>query len=440
MGIPETVSLLMKADCSLNLGTFVYWRNCLEQATRVFFGHRSYLTWLVAQEACTDVLDTLISSLAERRRNLQCRLAALSAAVTINSQVFQEDRMLDEYAQYAECVEEDAIRANDHMPRHASSTLPGCRTVYHVENLTVEVAEKLWQNGFRDIDVADHWGLTPLMLRRDLDMIDVIELSSWLIQKGAKLHRLQHEPLDCDADLTISAMELQLVNRALHHVACNIGFSVSDWAKYGQSGRVGRRLQMEFRRLSKEARLLATTIFLDISCDDCKCACSSQGCLPATIILKSFMEDQEYIPVPRTWLFLATKLSIDLVGPNDPCPDRLFRETIRFQTFTKLELRHTCCERHFRSGFTRRDPEEQAEIRDEDHEKIELLESLLQEFEENRGTQDVLSFLEGYWATRMDQVLREGSHVDKEALREIGVVLHEEDVEGSDEERSDDDD
>ena len=39
------------------------------------------------------------------------------------------------------------------------------------------------------------------------------------------------------------------------------------------------------------------------------------------------------------------------------------------------------------------------------------------------------SFLKGYWAMRMDQVLRERGHVDREALRELGVVLHEEDEE-----------
>ena len=423
----------MKADCSFNLGTYVYWHNCLEQAIRNFCGHGYSVVWLVAQEARTDVLDTFISSLAERRRNLQSRLATLSAAITINSQVFQEDRILDEYAQYAECVEEDAIRANDHMPRHASSLVLGCRTVYHVENLTVEVAEKLWQSGFRDIDVANDWGLTPLMCYGSSDLHDEIEVYSWFIQKGAKLHRLQHEPLDCDADLTISAVELPPATSALHYVTFNIGRSAYDVVWDEQLGCEKRLLQIELHRLSKEARLLATTIFLDVSCDDCICACSSQGCLASTMMLKSFMEDPEYVPVPRTWLFLATKLLIDLVGPDDPCPDPIFKEIIRYQTFTELELRHTCCEWHYRSAFTRRGPEEQAEIRDEDHEKIELLESLLQEFEDNRGTQDVLSFLEGYWAMRMDQVLRERGHVDEEALREIGVVLHEEDEQENDE-------
>ena len=440
MGIPETVSLLMKADCSLIMDRLMPWNDHFARAIEAFCGVQHYTAWLVSQEAHTDVLDTFISSLAERRRNLQGRLAALSAAVTINPKVFQDDRILDEYAQYAECVEEDAIRGNDHMPRHASSLVPHYRTVYHVKYLTVEAAEKLWQNGFRDIDVPDDWGLTPLMCRYTYDLVPEIELYSWLIRKGAKLHRLQHDPLDCDTDLTISAVELPPAVRALHYVAYNIGRSAYCLVRDEQSAPEERRLQTELHRLSKEARLLATTIFLDISCDDCVCACSSQGCLPCTMMLKSFMESAILAAVKRTWLYLATKFLIDLVGPNDPCPDWLFKEIIRFQTFTELELRHTCCEWHYRSAFTRRDLAEQAEIRDEDHEKIELLENLLREFEEHRGIQDVLSFLEGYWAMRMDQVHRERGHVDKDALRKIGVVLHEEDEGGSDEESDDGDD
>lgn len=68
--------------------------------------------------------------------------------------------------------------------------------------------------------------------------------------------------------------------------------------------------------------------------------------------------------------------------------------------------------------------EEIIEIREEDHEKMELHESLLQEFEEKRGAQDLLAFLEGYWATRMDQVLQEQGAVNEEELRAIGLVLH----------------
>ena len=456
MGNSETVSLLMNADCSLDLfdtdlfdtdlfdlDLFDGWprSNVLEQVIRLCSGYSR--VWNVPQEARMDVLDTVISLLAERRRNLQSRLAALSAAVTINPKVFQDDRILDEYAQYAERIEEDAMRGDEHMPRHASSLLPDYWTVYHSRFLTVEIAEKLWQNGFRDIDVPDAEGITPLMNIRYHDVGDEIEFDSWLIQKGANLHRLQRRPQDYDADPTISDV-LPPVIRALHFVACHIGYLAGSLAYVTPSRRKKQPLEMILHRLGKEARSLAASVFLDDLSDSCICACSSQGCLASTMMLRSFVKELHLVEPPVSWYLLSIECLIEIVGPNDQYPDWLVKEIIRFMTFKELELRHTCCERLYGWEFRRRDPEEQAEIRDEDHEKIELLESLLQEFEERRGTQDVLSFFEGYWAMRMDQVHREGGHVDKEALREIGVILREDEVEeidgeGSDEEGSDED-
>ena len=443
MGNSETVGLLMKADCILHFRIWPYdLLGHLAQKSR----HQP-LMWDVSPEARVNVLDTAISSLAERRRNMQRRLAALSAEVTINPKVFQADRVLDEYAQYAECVEEDAMRGSDHMLRHASSLLPSRWTVYHVDFLTVEVAEKLWQNGFRDIDTPDRQGLTPLMSFHDYDLRNYLEVCYWLIQKGAKLHRLQCELLDHDANPIISAMEVPQVIRTLHHVAHKIGDSALWLAERGLP-REKRLLQieLELHRLRKEARLLVTTVLLDVSYDACICTCSSRGCLASTVVLKYFDRYMSLHYPQEIWSSLAAEVLISLVGPNDPCPDWLVKEIIRFCTFKELKLRHTCCVRVPKERiFIQRDPEEQAEIRDEDHEKIELLESLLQEFEEHRGNQDVLSFLEGYWAMRMRQIRRERGHVDKVALREIGVVLHEVDEGMSDEERkneeeSDDDD
>ena len=446
LGYPEAVGVLIKADCSfdfnLDRGLWGHENSFLEDVIHVFYNVSIRPRLQVPQEDRKKVLDTAISSLAERRRNLQSRLAALSTAVTVNPRVFQDDRILDEYARYGECVEEDAIRGSDYVPRHASSLLQNRRTVYHVDYLTVEVAEKFWQNGFRDIDVPDEQVLTPLMCSRVYsvpstfyNLSNEIELSSWLIQKGAKLHRLQRGALDYNADPTLSPEGSRPVTSALHYVAYNIGHSARPFVGTESRGCAKRRLQIELHQLSKEARMFATTVFLDVSYDDCRCACSSQGCLASTMLFKYIRYWPNTPMVERTWFLVATSFLIELVGPSDPCPNWLVKEIIRYQTFKELELRHTCCERDdFDSVFTRRNPEEQAEIWDEDHEKIELLESLLQEFEEHRGNQDVLSFLEGYWARRMDQVHLERGHVDKEALREIGVVLYEVDGEWSDEE------
>lgn len=415
----------MKADCHLEMGSFLE-NNVLDHAMRLARDDE-FVTLGVSQEVRLNVLHTAVALLAEKRRSLVSRLAALPTAFKINSSVFQDDRILDEYAEYAEEAEDDALKVYGHIPRHASSLLPYCRTVYDCYYLNAEIAEKLWQNGFRDIDVPNKNGLTPLMryriLLHDEDVAQETTLYSWLIGKGAKLYRPQHGIFDYDPGRTPNPIELPPTTRALHHVAAQIGhsFHFVAWQEYKAS--IKEPLHDSLNRLSKDARLLPIKLILDVSCDDCVCACSSQGCLACTMMLKGLQDWTFCHYEPREWVTLITEYPLRFLGPHKLCPDWLVKEIIRYRTFEELKLRHTCCRWCPAYGITKLEPEEQAEIRDEDHEKIELLEGLLLEFEENRGTQDVLSFLEGYWTTRMDQVLQEQGCVDEGALRELGVVL-----------------
>lgn len=415
LGFSETVRLLMKAGCVLvcdqgRQNVLSYASQCLHSG--------GYALWGVSQETRMDVLDTVIALLAERRRGLQSRLAALPSAVNGNTSVFRDDRILDEHTEYAECTEEDALRGYGYMPR-ASTLLGNCRTVYHIDNLNTEIAEKLWRSGFRDIDVQDNKGMTPLMLSHKTGYrVNVeIELCSWLIQKGAKLHRLQYSSLDYDPDRTPDLMELSPATRTLHYVAAKIGYYASYLAY------ITLPLEDPLDLLSTDAKLLLATILPDVLCDDCVCACSFHGCLASTMMLKVFFSFGRRQEVFWMRFTLAIKHLVILVGPQNPCCGWLAKEIIRFRTFEELELRHTCCEWSVRCGITKFEPEERVEIRDEDSEKIELLESLLDDFEENRKDQDLLSLLEGYWATKMAQVLEEQGGVNEEALREIGVVL-----------------
>ncbi|KAL8884078.1 MAG: hypothetical protein Q9215_007794 [Flavoplaca cf. flavocitrina] len=124
------------------------------------------------------------------------------------------------------------------------------------------------------------------------------------------------------------------------------------------------------------------------------------------------------------------------VPPKDfPVP--VSREIIRLGTFERLGLRHTCCD-YVDGVFETVEPAEADEIRDEDRDGIQLLESLLPEFEEKLGDEDIKSFIDGYWSTRMEEVLaaRDEESVDRAGLREAGVVLCDDD--GSDDDGSDD--
>ncbi|KAL8927117.1 MAG: hypothetical protein Q9208_002501 [Pyrenodesmia sp. 3 TL-2023] len=120
--------------------------------------------------------------------------------------------------------------------------------------------------------------------------------------------------------------------------------------------------------------------------------------------------------------------------PTEHLPIVSSQEILRLVTFEKLGLRHTCCEVGLNGIYDvyAAKPEEVAEIRDEDHEGIQLLESLLSEFEEKRGDENIKSFINGYWSTRMEELLaaRDEESVDRIALREIGVVFDDENGSG----------
>ena len=229
LGVSETVGLLMKADCILQFDPGYSVKNCLWHVSH-FDVRRGYEVWGVSQEAYMDVLDTFIRSLAERRHNLQSRLVNLPMAAGINASVFRDDRVLDEYAEYAELAEKDALKEYDYLSPPASTLLAGSRTAYHIYTLTVIFADKLWQNGFRDIDVLDRDSRTPLVLFKLNNcvglnnMVQEIEICSWLIQKGAKLHRPQQSPLHYGSDRMLSPLKLPPTTMALHDVAANIGW------------------------------------------------------------------------------------------------------------------------------------------------------------------------------------------------------------------------
>ena len=167
-----------------------------------------------------------------------------------------------------------------------------------------------------------------------------IELCSWLIRKGAKLHRPQHRPFDYNPLRTLDPIELPPEPSALHSVAASFGRGPTYLAEQGVALRAKHSLQNLLSQRSEHARLFPTTVFLDTSYDDCVCTCSSQGCLVSTMMLESWEEVNAWDEAPREWSGLATKHLLDLVRPHHSRLDWLDKDMIRFRTFHELELRH----------------------------------------------------------------------------------------------------
>ena len=191
---------------------------------------------------------------------------------------------------------------------------------------------------------------------------------------------------------------------------------------------------MDLRDADEPSRIFEELLVESDSHDDCHCACSSSGCTPSTILLKainwgSWMDTWEVRSNYRSFL------DSHLEYPGHPASSATMRpkivgKVIRFETFEALQIRHTCCdfvEDEIRRRYT---PEDVREIHEEWEELLSKHEDLFSEFchtfQELGGT--LTSFLEGYWQTRMDEVLKEKKPYDEEdirRLREIGVVLEE---------------
>ncbi|CAI7614178.1 unnamed protein product [Penicillium glandicola] len=113
-------------------------------------------------------------------------------------------------------------------------------------------------------------------------------------------------------------------------------------------------------------------------------------------------------------------------------------EVVRFLTFDTLGLKHTCCiENHgYLKGYCKlesREEEEIEEILDEEKLRLIELEELLDELKikfDDFG-QPVMEFLDGYWHTRMIEVLSKRDPYDEEHViesRRIGVMLEPDEV------------
>jgi hypothetical protein len=434
-GFTETVGLLMKAGCSLRTS----YSNPLEEAITPCVEDPERLWRNASMERHEATLTMFITSLAESRRRLHRSLATASIPEGTNACWAQNDRVLDEHASCAE----DALKYYDIATSQASVRLPHLQTVYHVKKLTEEIAEELWQAGFHDINVSDEHCQTPLSTRRYpglvsvFDLVEEIELTDWLVEKGASLYSPMHR-LESHSKPGFDFTILHPERRALHHIAANIGDMIQQLylAATGCESEDCIRLHPYWLDwLSESSTQLMATIFSSSAPDRCLCACSSGGCTTSTILQKKLARDLKGLPgdiwellEKEAWSLKATKCLMIFLELHDTCEDWLIDEIIRINTFQDLRLKHTCCEHRggwSTSPFTEPEPDEVNEIRDEDSEGIKLLEELVVEFRNERKDQSLMTFLQGYWTSRMEEVHRAQGKVDLEKSKEMGIVWSE---------------
>ena len=413
VGCVETVRLLLEADSAFfSTGVFSY------------HGDGDVLQRAVACHADT-LLPLLIPALVNRRNRLQQLAFEHLPEHLYNSLGICPDRILDKQA-YQTYM---ALADNGVLVPTSLTYSNRIQTVYH-NSLTPRSAEMLYEAGFLDIDEPDFQRVTPLMYFNIWARGEYILYLPWLLGKGAHIDCILPRLKAGDSKCMI-----------VHQLAWRLGMSFFDMHFRQQSGQsLNQDVALsKFRLYPAQLRNVLAEILVKPVFDECVCSCSNNGCCPVTkfLLASSIWTRDSKCNVQQVRLWFTDWILgyVEKVEGCNPAPDWLLAEIIRFETFSKLGLTHTCRDmqllywdaRPYYECLTREDIKE---IREEERLMIAQLDDLVVEFVAKYTELGVslLEFFEGYWEDRMEEVLDESGPVDEEEVRrltELGVVLEE---------------
>ncbi|KAJ6014744.1 hypothetical protein N7540_009335 [Penicillium herquei] len=285
-----------------------------------------------------------------------------------------------------------------------------------------ELADKLWDSGFRDVEEVDNNGGHPLRFAPDSHLGQFesrMQKVVWFIRNG---YSCSVEPRLPSPILEFMWMFLPTIQHDLHdHGSGEL-----------RSG------------IAKHKEVLQVMLF-DQKRDTCRCFCSSNGCNNFVRVLfcllnlqrhtDDIIENSELAEKGKEFLGALQEI-VHLLDPDDQSHiyDDLAPVLIRCLTFHTLGLTHTC------DCLRAEEEEEEFEIpTDDDIEQTQReeldqllqLDELVDEFQctYNGLNQELPDFIEGYWCFRMQEVLSGVPHgltpEEIQNIRGLGVILHE---------------
>ncbi len=356
----------------------------------------------------------MITHLVDRRQ----RLLALAQQELPSKKLMQLNLNMDRVLDAQAAVVTNALLEEDiEVPPALMPSLNLQKsTVYHTDNLSVQMANDLYAAGFRDIDEIDTSMMTPFWSNALYTpcCFENLEIMQWLRNTGVNIHRLH--PTNGGT--------------ASHCLGASVGEELFQMNKNHELG-----LQRS-RPTSEQARI-ASSFLDDAFSDGCDCACSRSGCRVITSALKRQCGWSRSGDSNCESLRFSTSVWICkfVASGAEECHWVPF-EVIRTMTFEWLELTHTCHIDPFWYNFDVLQPlsdEEVKGIQEEERFLIQQHEELVAEFEVKYIELGVslTSFLESYWWSRIHQVLDENdktNHEEEKKLRELGVVVEARDL------------
>lgn len=373
------------------------------------------------------IVDIIINKEADRRRKLHSFVTHSLPECAFRSLSFREDRLLDEQASAARAA---LKRHNVSIP---TFFLLGDNhgTVYHYSDLTERILDTFWEAGFRDVNGLDWKGRTPSQAIRFqyMELEKALRNLAWFENKGVDIyekinHLCQNSRIHDDSDLN---GVYQGSGHTILHYICYY----NSWVKPGVNDVLHNvKLLFDFSKKGNKSQAYLRRIAGSKIQDACICACSYAGCQALHMIFKRHFRrwgQNVKQSIPRHLNNILSPVKLDGMISNE-----VFSEILRFWTFTALSLTHTCCRSNWYCSdnppcLMSLETDEINEIHEEEQEDLQLLERLLVEFDHRReqfGHPLLREFINGYWQTRMEEVLSERKPMDYDKIREIGVVLH----------------
>lgn len=342
--------------------------------------------------------------------------------------------------------------------------------IFHQFDLPLGVAQAFFDEGFTNVDIEVN-NITPLMclwawvhycIYGNINIERSMSVLDFLVQKGARLDR--EIPPRYIQGLSLVGTGTLSRYRVIHRVASLPWYNSLDrwhiednsWDTYSN-----------FPWLKTWENLLASR-----DSDPCICACSSGGCRPISLALKSALgvcvfsghKLQKPFFDLRDWESIRLRLGRLATLLHDITEVDLASDVLRFLTFSALELTHTCCvhnqefwrkiyrleddlESHSDDWSTDEglafmiylmDPAEVDEIREEEAPIFERLDSLVEGFVEEM--QDLAiplpEYIQTWWPERIYAELSAKDEIrekEQKELFDLGIRI----VEADDESETD---
>ncbi|KAH7023812.1 hypothetical protein EDB80DRAFT_770562 [Ilyonectria destructans] len=377
-----------------------------------------------------EVIYLLGQELANRRKELiafSCKW--LSGDEALRFGLFGHQVLQEEAFSVVQALQERPIP----IPWQFQGIQPG--SIYHSACMSAVLAESLFRAGFNHTNVLFH-GFSPLMTisiwatagRRGMG--GILDLVAWFVDHGADLNSSIPRVACSGGALSERGSRCY---QTIHRIAFETAFcgKMMPW----------NDLSNDDPRIAQLSRILE-----DETTDPCNCYCARPGCSPASLFARGIWEAYHLRQI--SWSRQHRRNDVELINTalsSSNVQTEAITDIIRLSTFTRLGMNHTCCTYfwpldHIRKNPTQAilqgkyriidmlDPEEIAEIQEEDQHLAARLDGLVEEFDVKfmELGQPFSEFFLGYWWSRMDEVDAEKdelSREDMEAIREAGVVL-----------------